>query len=393
MVFTKPSKYIQDFVDQIQIHSSVFHLSKVSKLFLKSLYDIAINAPPPKYEIVSQTRCLPNAPFPRGQVFESVDSVDIKQHIVNLDKTVSQVKLIVGSRTYNLYFVLPTGSKIVLAKCLFMMNMWFHIVDKFAGNVCSKSVDIYLYLTDLKKLLPKEQRQTIELEHVNTAFTTGCNDKTEIFIFRKEEWFKVFVHECFHNMGMDFEISTSKSQKLLQSLFQLESKCHLEESYCEMWAETINILLINVASKKTFEECLPMIERQIQYERIFSLFQTAKVLNHFGLSYGDLIEKTPEKSVLRRNYKETTEAFCYFVLKSILMFNFNEFIEWMFLNCKSIKFKENQLNKFVNELIVQKYNEMKFIKTLNVIQTFFDSSRRKSFLTNTMRMSVMELEF
>ena len=404
MVFTKPSKYIQDFIDQIQIHlpttfhlpsfllQSSFHLSKVSKLFLKSFYDIAINAPPPKYEIVSQTRCLPNAPFPRGEVYESVDSEEIKQHIVQLDKMVTQVKLVVGLRTYQIYFVLPVGSKIAIPKCLFMMNMWLHIVAKFAGDVCSKNVDVYLYLTDLKKLLPATQRQTIELEHVNTAFTTGCSDRTEIFIFRKEEWFKVFVHECFHNMGLDFDIAKSKSKLVLQSIFQLQSNCHLEESYCEMWAETINILLINAATKKSFEECLPVIERQIHQERIFSLFQAAKVLNHFGLGYRDVIDKTPEKGDLRSNYKETTEAFCYFVLKSILMFNFNEFIEWMFLNCKSIKFKENQLNKFVNDLIVQKHNEMKFMRSLNGIQTFFETSRRKSFLTSTLRMSALELE-
>ena len=394
MVFTKPSKLLQEFIDQVQIKSSpLFHLSKVSKLFLKSLYDIALNAPPPKYEIVSQIRCLPNAPFPRGQVYESLDSVEIKQHIEQLDKTVTQVKLLVGARSYNLHFVLPSGSKIVIAKCLFMMNMWLHIVDKFAGNVCSKNVDVYLYLTDLKKLLPAGQRQTIELEHVNTAFTTCCSDRTEIFIFRKEEWFKVFVHECFHNMGMDFDITTSKSQNLLQAIFQLQSKCHLDESYCEMWAETVNILLINAATKKSFEECLPVIERQIHQERIFSLFQAAKVLNHFGLGYSDLIENTPEKGTLRRNYKETTEAFCYFVLKSLLMFNFNDFVEWIFLNCKSIKFKENQLNKFVNDLIVQKHNEMKFLKSMKAMHTFFESSRRKSFLTSTLRMSAVELEF
>lgn len=404
MVFTKPSKYIQEFIDQIQIilptsfhsqsfHSQSFHLSKVSKLFLKSLYDIALNSTPPNYEIVSQTRCPPNAPFPRGHVYESFNSEEIKQHIIQLDKTVTQVKLVVGARTYQIYFVLPVGSKIAIPKCLFMMNMWLHIVDKFAGDVCSKNVDLYLYLTDLKKLLPAAQRQTIKLEHVNTAFTTGCNVKTEIFIFRKEEWFKVFVHECFHNMGLDFDIAKSKSKQVLQSIFQLQSKCHLEESYCEMWAETINILLINAATKKSFEQCLPVIERQIHQERIFSLFQAAKVLNHFGLGYSDVIDKTPEKGSLRSNYKETTEAFCYFVLKSILMFNFNEFIEWMFLNCKSIKFKENQLNKFVNELIVQKHNQIIYIKTLNGIQTFFETSRRKSFLTTTLRMSSLELEF
>jgi hypothetical protein len=160
-----------------------------------------------------------------------------------------------------------------------------------------------------------------------------------------------------------------------------------------MWAETVNILLINAATMKSFEECLPVIERQIHQERIFSLFQAAKVLNHFGIGYIDLIEKTPEKGALRRNYKETTEAFCYFVLKSILMFNFNDFVEWIFLNCKSIKFKENQLNKFVNDLIVQKHNEMKFMKFMKAMQTFFESSRRKSFLTSTLRMSVVELEF
>jgi hypothetical protein len=245
-------------------------------------------------------------------------------------------------------------------------------------------VNVYLYLTNADKRLPNALRQPIDKEHVNTAFTTGCNTTTEITIFRREEWFKVFIHESMHNLGLDFDFST-KTQQLLKSIFPLKnSKCFLGETYCEMWAEILNILLHHDGSA---------MERHIQIERKFSLFQTAKILDYFDLNYVELYEKTKESERLRQNnYKESTAVFCYYIVKTILLYNCNEFIEWVETNCNGgIKFDQQHVEKFIRELIIPTYNQIKLVKTIDKVQTkHFDKPVTDIFLKNTLRMSAIE---
>jgi hypothetical protein len=390
-MFTEPSKRIQEFVKNELNIMSAFHLSKRSKAFLKNIHNLMVAAPPPNYKIISQKHCLPNTPFPKGRMFDEIEIPTIQTHIINLSKSATEIELIVGGRTYHLYFVLPLGSSIKIDECVKKMNMLLNFATRFASSDCSMHVNVYLYLTNADKRLPNADKrlpnalcQPIDKEHVNTAFTTGCNTTTEITIFRREEWFKVFIHESMHNLGLDFDFST-KNQQLLKSIFPLKnSKCFLGETYCEMWAEILNILLHHDGSA---------MERHIQIERKFSLFQTAKILDYFDLNYVELYEKTKESERLRQNnYKESTAVFCYYIVKTILLYNCNEFIEWVETNCNGgIKFDQQHVEKFIRELIIPTYNQIKLVKTIDKVQTkHFDKPVTDIFLKNTLRMSAIE---
>jgi len=82
--------------------------------------------------------------------------------------------------------------------------IWLYILDIHSPKVCSNSLIIYLYFTSLNKNLPTSHIEILDQVHVNTAFTYSCPKDSEIVIFRKEEWFKVFIHETFHSFGLDF---------------------------------------------------------------------------------------------------------------------------------------------------------------------------------------------
>jgi len=376
-MFTEPSTKIQEFVKKELNVLPAFHLSKKSRAFVKKIQDMVAMTPPPKYKIIKSS-----SSFPRGLMFNSLQIPSIKTHIINLTKKTTEIELIVGNRIYYLYFVLPHDSSIDIAESVDKINKWLSFATRFAENNCSTTVRVYLYLTNFEKRLPATFGHSIDEEHVNTAFTTGCDTSTEIIIFRREEWFKVFIHESMHNLGLDFDFS-GKSQQLLKSIFPLaNSNCLLRETYCEMWAEIMNILIFSND-----------IERHIQIERKFSLFQVAKILDHFDLNYVELFEKTAEAERLRQtNYKESTEAFCYYIIKAILLFNCNDFIEWVDANCGgTIKFDTRLIDKFIGELIIPAHNQIKLINTIDKIQTkHFDKPLRNIFLRNTLRMSVIE---
>ena len=101
---------------------------------------------------------------------------------------------------------------------------------------------MYVYLTSLKKLLPNTSDEVIGVNNVNTAYTIPCSEPSEIIIYRKEEWFKVLLHESFHNFALDFATMPSDScVKRILETFPIESEVNLFEAYTESWAEIMNL--------------------------------------------------------------------------------------------------------------------------------------------------------
>ena len=100
-----------------------------------------------------------------------------------------------------------------------------------------------MYFKTFKKILPNNQLITLNSEHVNTAYTSGCRENTETVIFRQEEWFKVFIHETFHNFGLDFSnMNMNNTDSKLNKIFNVNIEYKLYESYCETWARIINVM-------------------------------------------------------------------------------------------------------------------------------------------------------
>jgi len=339
---------------------------------MQKLYKQAINAHSmtPKYSIVSEDDGLP-----KGSSYDYMEK-NIRDHIEGLKNRVTQVVLTVGERTYTIFFIIPVGTENKIDKYVKWINTWLQVATLYAKSECSKTVTVYLYMTDLKKMLPKNNGNTLNPENANTAFTTSCQPKTEIILYRREEWFKVFIHESFHNLGLDFAGENVK--EILSPIFPIQSEFKLYETYTEMWAELMNIIFIMVG-KKTKE---PNFEKYIQMERKFSLFQSAKILKHFGITYRSFFEKTAEAEQMRKKYKEDTEIFCYFILKTLLMYNCNDFIEWLHDHQKPV---QNKVDKFIKDLIIPRYNEIQFIDAI-------ENMNKNIKLTNstTLRMTALE---
>jgi hypothetical protein len=168
---------------------------------------------------------------------------------------------------------------------------------------------------------------------------------------------------------LDFAGSKTNLSQIFQ-IFKINSEFKLYETYTELLAELMNIIFIDVASGKPFNKI--RLEKYIQIERKFSLMQSAKILNHFGITYSDILTgKAKEK------YKEDTEVFCYFILKTLLLYNCNDFIEW-FDNHPT-----NKADKFVKDLIIPRYNEIQFIKLLERFQ-------QQPQIGSTLRMTALE---
>jgi len=373
MVFTKPSIKIQEFLKNIPL-SPAFHFSPSAVPVIEKIYNQATTGhlTKPQATIVQKTVVHPGAPWTKGSSYEYMED-SIKTHIKELKKYITQVKLIVGERIYTIFFINTCSESV--DNYVKWINTWLQVATLYASPNCSKKVTVYLYLTDLKKVLPKKDKIELDAENANTAFTDLCQLETEIILYRREEWFKVFIHESFHNLGLDFAGSKMNLSQIFQ-IFQIHSEFKLYETYTELWAELMNIIFIDVASGKPFNKV--RLEKYIQIERKFSLIQSAKILNHFGITYSDILTgKAKEK------YKEDTEVFCYFILKTILLYNCNDFIEWLANHQKPVS---NKVDKFVKDLILPRYNEIQIV--MDKFQQYVKPS--KTFIGSTLRMTALE---
>jgi len=228
---------------------------------------------------------------------------------------------ILNGRNIQISIIMPrTFSKNDCNEKIKRIFIWLYIATKYSAYECSRNLNIFIYLTDLKKLLPSNHKHIRE-ENANTGFTTTCNTSSEIHIFRSEEWFKVLLHETFHNLGLDFSgVNNDGINQCVYNIFPIKSEQKYFETYCEMWAETINAMFVSFLSSrnKNIENMIKNTTNILKIEREFSMFQCVKVLHFFGMKYTDLYENTPSAAHARiHKYKETTPVFSYYILISV----------------------------------------------------------------------------
>lgn len=291
------------------------------------------------------------------------------------------------------------------AKLILMM---LHLLSSYGSSECSNELKIHIYMTEMLKELPPNNYTVLNSLHVNSGFTTSCSKNSEIVIFRREEWFKVLIHETFHNLGLDFSImNTSDLQTKMREIFPIKSEMLVFESYCEFWARMLNcafasfIMLDDTSDYKTFKH---YYEFFIQLELIFSLFQANKILEFLGLTYSELYDKDKVSQGVRETlYREKSNVFCYYILTPLLMNNYVDFISWCDTKNTSL-LKFNPTYKNIDELfdfIKSKHSDNEFEERIEKISKIRNrlfkklavpsGGRNKNNILNTLRMTSIEL--
>jgi len=301
--------------------------------------------------------------------------------------------------------------------------IWFIILNKYSSKKCAQRIKLYLYFTDLKKKIPLKSDTILNENNANTAFTYSCpiNINSEIVIYRKEEWFKVLIHETFHNFGLDFsDINNEECNNEIRKLFAVKSEINIYEAYNEFWAKIINILFcsyINLNDKKDFNDFLLNSKNLLNFEINYNCFQMIKVLDYMNLSYKQLYNQNKYHSDLRNKYyKEKTNILSYYVITFILLNNYNSFIEWCSNNNLSLLQFNNSLNNqlLLCQFIKSKYKSNNLLDNINCVNKFYTKIKKQrnllrdsynynlnpnkninykelNYILNNMRMSICEI--
>jgi len=188
----------------------------------------------------------------------------------------------------------------------------------------------YLPTSFKKKWNKKDKLSSI---NINSGFTSSnfCeNDQSSITIFRKEESFKVLIHELLH-----IYILRCKN-KLYNPL--------VDESIIEAWATILNCHRILSNSEELF---IP--KNEITYNNIFK----SKI---FKDEQNFSIQQTHKLLTSNLELYSNSAAFFYYIIKSSILCNPKTFIKQYFLTeiiNKCIKFNVSDYldnNEFINKL-------------------------------------------
>jgi hypothetical protein len=335
---------------------------------------------------------------------EHIDELSLSEISYTFSLFNRNIKIIFVVEDPNIELKIKTYNKYVDS-----IIMWLYILNLYSSKQCSNSLVIYFYFTSLEKKLPESNIYILDEKHVNTAFTTTCPKDSEIVIFRHEEWFKVFIHETFHNFGLDFsDMNNDNCHNYLLNIFKVRSFVNSYEAYTEFWAEIINALFCSFYSlkdKNNKHEFLSNAEFFINFERCYSFFQLVKVLDFMGLSYGDLYLNKPENKLLRETlYKEKTNVLSYYVIKTVMLNNYPSFLSWCNKNNLSlIAFKKTIANqKNFCEFIEKNYKSASMLENIDNSELFLEhlkknknkavmNEKTKHFLLTNLRMTICEL--
>ena len=279
-------------------------------------------------------------------------------------------------------------------KYIHMIIFWLHIVTQYTGaSTCNETLHIYLLLSDLKKQLPAKECTENDVENcivkktsVNTGFSTRCK---HIVIYRKEEWFKVFIHETIHNYGLDFSFLRQHEEQNILNYFGIKTKfqVRLYEAYTESWARVLNSLLIAFdKEKEDLDKFIELANRNIQLERLNAYFQSCKILKYMNLNLDNLA-----------TYNEETSNLSYYFIVSMLYSDYQGYFGW----CKKnnignfIQFNNNDPShqkKFVD--YIKKSYESKVFKDDFAFfnKTFFknEDGAQNDYLMTYMRKSLLQ---
>ena len=132
----------------------------------------------------------------------------------------------------------------------------------------------------------------------------------------------------------------------------------------------------------------------ITIEQKFALFQMVKVLQFMDLDYYEL-----QSSDAMAKYKEDSSVLSYFIITSILLYNYQNLLVWCDNNNDMIlcfkKTSEN-LNKYCS-FIESHYRSSSFVKSIDCVEDVLTLlkedklTKQTKYLINNMRMTSCEL--
>jgi hypothetical protein len=282
---------------------------------------------------------------------------EIRDHIMNEPGVAVTYSFSAGDRNVILHFVefnqqpAQLNMKALQAHARRVCAL-VHLVSRHASrSTCSSTLHIYIYLTDFEKRFPTRKGETLDAEHANTGMSYHCAKDNEVVVYRREEWFKVLIHELFHAFGLSFIDSDMPTgvdaamQRALQRMYAISHPVRVYETYCEIWARILNAVFDCFSEEdndnahsvhsvqlqlRVFMEC---VLQRLHADAKFAHAQCGKLLHYMDLTHDNIANPTPaNRALVDEKYRENTNVFAYYVLTCVLLHSVDDYMVWCYEN-------------------------------------------------------------
>lgn len=282
---------------------------------------------------------------------------------------------------------------VIINQIVYIINTFENLVKKYRQDSDPSPVNLTVLYSNQKKNIHPEIK-IICPDNVNSGSTyPGMS----IVCWRKEELYKVLIHELVHYHDLDYH--TRKNEKVMHIIQvpDIEGIDKINESYTESLAIIILTVMRYVISPK-IQSFDVFFAKTLKMEIAFLLFQISKVFRIFGCDkFGDYVGN---KCII----KQSTSYRSYFIIKVVLLTNIDEFISLinknMIINGDSYGDFINLINTSWDSFIKNKNNIdiiNIFIKNIKKVYTDYVTenndirNQNLDWIYKTCRMSVYDL--
>ena len=157
-----------------------------------------------------------------------------------------------------------------------------------------KNVKIYLVLSRLEKLFPKDNK-VMGVRNANSGYNDSRNDI--IFIWRKEEFEKVLFHELIHNFDLD------KRNDHVHDIINTEGPHLYFEAITDFQGIIYHIIYLSIMTQRK-------IKNLLEYELGF--------IRNQAMNLNDIWELGEWKKSPKIMIEQKTAAFSYYILKYLI---------------------------------------------------------------------------
>jgi hypothetical protein len=330
-----------------------------------------------------------------------IDETIINYITTNVNCKIVTYENVIKGKTYVFDFIIY-NNKISIKKLDLVvesMLLLLQVLIAISNNEMRNGQHVTFFLTPFQKKLNSNNHIILGAKNVNSGFTYPNLESGITFIYRMEEFFKVFVHESVHYYGIDKALhkdfnSNANYNKFLD-LFSISNKnfnaIGINEAITEFWTFIMYLCVISYKKDINISDFVYQFERLYKLELIHLIFQLVKILNYNKLTYNQFISKS------NTHYNESSHIFSYYIVKTLLVYNHEELLksnifEFIVNNTNNtnspnklniiLKHDINSINKLF--VILSKYAlDTNFIKFVNKISMFYNNNNNNNTLTST----------
>jgi hypothetical protein len=246
------------------------------------------------------------------------------------------------------------------------------------ANRDNQEININILYSDRKKKIRADTILTPTNINSGSSITELIID-----VWRDEEIDKVLIHELVHYLSLDVTGNTDML-KTYSKKFNVKGNILINEAYTESIAVTIHTLYVMYKSdiKYNLDDFKTLFINEVNY----SLFQVAKLMNHFKIK--DLNQIFKKYTGDKPYFEQTTSVFSYFVVKTAIIMDLNSLLQYVPHN--SIKFNNNRVPEFI-KFIEASLKNSNFNKC---VKFYLDRlSKNDKFIDKTLRMTCLQLDY